>query len=72
MPFAAETFDFIICRAAFKNFTEPVEAIREMHRVLKPGGKALIEDLRGDASMEEIANHVNQMGLSRLNTLMTK
>jgi ubiquinone/menaquinone biosynthesis C-methylase UbiE len=71
MPFAAETFDFIICRAAFKNFTEPVQALREMHRVLKPGGKALIEDLRGDASMEEIAAHVHQMGLNRLNTWLT-
>ena len=26
MPFADNTFDFIICVAAFKNFTEPVEA----------------------------------------------
>src|SRR5262245_13717 len=30
MPFAADSFDFIVCRAAFKNFAEPVEAIREM------------------------------------------
>src|SRR5262245_1386668 len=34
MPFAAEMFDFVVCRAAFKNFTEPVRAIQEMHRVL--------------------------------------
>ena len=50
MPFGADTFDFIVCRAAFKNFTEPAQAIREMHRVLKLGGTALIIDLRGDAS----------------------
>jgi ubiquinone/menaquinone biosynthesis C-methylase UbiE len=31
-------FDFIICTAAFKNFKEPLKALNEMHRVLKPGG----------------------------------
>jgi ubiquinone/menaquinone biosynthesis C-methylase UbiE len=72
MPFDAETFDFIIYRAAFKNFTEPVQALREMHRVLKPGGKALILDLRGDASMDDITAEVNSMGLNRVNALMTQ
>ena len=31
LPFEAGTFDLVICRAAFKNFTEPVQAIRELH-----------------------------------------
>ena len=72
MPFDADMFDFIICRAAFKNFTEPVQAIREMHRVLRPGGTALIIDLRRDASREEIDTYVGKLGLSRINTLLTK
>jgi ubiquinone/menaquinone biosynthesis C-methylase UbiE len=72
MPFTTDAFDFIICRAAFKNFTEPVQAIREMHRVLKPGGKALIIDLRGDASVADINTTVKSMGLGPINTLMTK
>src|SRR5262249_6288407 len=33
MPFEANSFDFIVCRAAFKNFAEPVRALNEMHRV---------------------------------------
>lgn len=32
MPFDDASFDFIICRAAFKNFSEPVKAINEMFR----------------------------------------
>lgn len=72
MPFASDTFDFIICRAAFKNFTAPVQALQEMYRVLKPGGRALIIDLRHDASPEDITTYVDKMGLSRINTLMTK
>ena len=46
MPIADGRYDFIICTAAFKNFTDPVGALREMCRVLRPGGKALIIDLR--------------------------
>ena len=72
MPFEADTFDFIICRAAFKNFTEPVRAIQEMHRVLKLGGTALIIDLRGDASPEDIRTAVGSMGLSTINRLLTQ
>jgi len=72
MPFGADTFDFIICRAAFKNFSEPVQAIREMHRALKLGGTALIIDLRGDASPEDIRTAVGGMGLSAINRLLTQ
>jgi ubiquinone/menaquinone biosynthesis C-methylase UbiE len=38
MPFAENSFDLLVCRAAFKNFSEPVKALHEMHRVLRPGG----------------------------------
>ena len=72
MPFGADSFDLIICRAAFKNFTEPIQALHEMHRVLKPGGKALIMDLRRDASQEDIRTHVNSLDLNWINTLITK
>src|SRR5512136_1715707 len=69
MPFVSETFDFIICTAAFKNFTRPVQAIAEMRRVLKPGGKALIVDLRRDASRADVERLVNDMDLSWANAL---
>jgi ubiquinone/menaquinone biosynthesis C-methylase UbiE len=72
MPFADETFDFIISTAAFKNFAQPVRAIAEMHRVLTPNGKALIVDLRRDACLTSIKEAVNNMGMSRVNALITK
>jgi len=73
MPFQNNTFDFIICVAAFKNFSEPVEAIREMHRVLKPGGKACIMDLRRDISFAEVSNHVkDELHLTGFNAFLTK
>jgi ubiquinone/menaquinone biosynthesis C-methylase UbiE len=72
MPFANESFDFLLCRAAFKNFTQPVQALDEMYRVLKPGGHALIIDLKKDASRESIAAAVDGMGLGGVNKLITK
>src|SRR5262249_6470883 len=71
MPFPADSFDFIVCQAAFKNFSEPVLALREMHRVLKPNGKVLILDLRRDASREAIKAEVKNMALDWVNALMT-
>jgi ubiquinone/menaquinone biosynthesis C-methylase UbiE len=72
MPFGDETFDFVLCRAAFKNFTEPKRALHEMYRVLKPGGQALIIDLRRDASKKSIAQAVNGMNLGAVNRGITK
>lgn len=72
MPFANETFDFLLCRAAFKNFSQPVEALREMHRVLKPGGRALIIDLKRDASPETIDRMVDESGVGAINGVITK
>ena len=72
MPFENDGFDFLLCRAAFKNFAEPLTALREMHRVLKPGGKALIIDLRRDASPASINQAVDGMGLGRVNRILTK
>ena len=73
MPLADDLFDFIVCSAAFKNFSEPVQALDEMFRVLKPGGKAVIIDLRPDASIEEIEMHIRKdMALTGMNFLLTK
>lgn len=71
MPFAAESFDFTYCAAAFKNFSEPVKALDEMHRVLRPGGEALVQDLRKDVSLDEVNAHVRQSGRSRIDAWMT-
>ena len=72
MPFGSEAFDFIVCRAAFKNFSEPTRALVEMHRVLKPGGRALTIDLRRDASKESIEQAVNAMKLGTVNGIITR
>jgi ubiquinone/menaquinone biosynthesis C-methylase UbiE len=74
MPFEDNSFDLLVCRAAFKNFSEPGKALAEMYRVLRPGGTGLIIDLRRDTPISEIANYVNNMevgALSRWFTMFT-
>jgi ubiquinone/menaquinone biosynthesis C-methylase UbiE len=67
LPVEDASADFVVCRAAFKNFTEPVKALAEFRRVLRPGGKALLIDMRRDASMASIRQYVEGLGVSRLN-----
>jgi ubiquinone/menaquinone biosynthesis C-methylase UbiE len=63
LPLPSDGFDFIVCCAAFKNFVRPLDALDEMHRVLKPGGTALIVDLRKDFSPQEIDAYVRGKGV---------
>src|SRR5439155_8003840 len=72
MPFEDDSFDFPLCRAAFKNFAQPVRGLQEMHRVLHNGGRALIIDLRRDASQQSIDQAVEGMGLGIANSIITK
>jgi ubiquinone/menaquinone biosynthesis C-methylase UbiE len=72
IPLEDGLFDLIVCRAAFKNFSEPLKALNEMHRVLKPQGRAVIIDLRKDASWNEVEAYVDGLHLSAANTWMAK
>src|SRR5215469_1022056 len=71
LPFPREFFDFIYCAAAFKNFAEPVKALDEMHRVLRPRGEALVVDLRKDVSLDELETYLKQSGRSRFDAWLT-
>jgi ubiquinone/menaquinone biosynthesis C-methylase UbiE len=72
LPFPDASFEAIVCRAAFKNFTDPVGALSEMYRVLRPGGVASVFDLSKDAPRGAVDAHVDGMGLSRFNAAMTR
>ena len=72
MPFDAESFDLVVCQAAFKNFTLPRSALAEMHRVLRAGGTAVIQDMSHDATHADIEEEVNAMDLSPIAAFTTK
>jgi ubiquinone/menaquinone biosynthesis C-methylase UbiE len=72
MPFASESFDMIVCQAAFKNFNVPGKALAEMHRVLRAGGRAVIQDMSKDATHADIDDEVNGMDLGRFSAFTTR
>jgi len=72
MPFEAESFDLIVCQAAFKNFVHPASALSEMHRVLRSGGAAVIQDMSREATHADIQHEVERMGLGWFSAFTTK
>jgi len=46
-PFDTGSFDLVTCRTAFHHFPEPEAALGEMHRVLRVGGRLVLEDVFG-------------------------
>jgi ubiquinone/menaquinone biosynthesis C-methylase UbiE len=72
MPFGDGQFDLVICQAAFKNFNQPLSALSEIHRVLRPGGRAVIQDMSADADGVAIRTEVAGMQVGPIAALMTR
>lgn len=54
LPFGDDTFDVIVCNASFHHYIHPDTVLKEMHRVLRDGGRVLI----GDPYMKGIVRSV--------------
>jgi ubiquinone/menaquinone biosynthesis C-methylase UbiE len=47
LPFRDESFDVVTCRTAAHHFGDVAGAVRQIHRVLRPGGSLLLQDILG-------------------------
>jgi len=54
MEFDDNCFDFVLARLVLEHLPDPVRAVKEMCRVLKPGGKVVLVD--NDFEMHLITN----------------
>lgn len=48
LPYPDDFADYVISRSTIHHWANPAQALREIHRVLKPGGIAIIHDVRRD------------------------
>lgn len=44
LPFDADTFDVVYCRYLLEHVKNPIQVLKEMHRVLKPRGEVFIQE----------------------------
>ncbi|MEQ1876143.1 MAG: class I SAM-dependent methyltransferase, partial [Bdellovibrionia bacterium] len=66
MPFAPHSFDTVVCTFTICSLKSPAEAISEIHRVLKPGGRLLFVEhgLSDHPSVAKWQNRLN--GIQRV------
>jgi ubiquinone/menaquinone biosynthesis C-methylase UbiE len=64
IPYPDNSFDMVVCRLCIHHFDAPIEKIKEMARVLKPGGLCVVVDIisRDD---EEVAKEQNRLEILR-------
>jgi ubiquinone/menaquinone biosynthesis C-methylase UbiE len=55
LSYADGSCRYVISRSTLHHWSDPVQALREIYRVLEPGGVALIHDVRRDAPADIIA-----------------
>jgi ubiquinone/menaquinone biosynthesis C-methylase UbiE len=70
--FPDDSFDFIVCIAAFKNFKQPSKALSQIYRVLKSGGNALIADMNRKASNQQIDDYIKSIEAKGIDKLLMK
>ncbi len=55
VPFRAASFDTVTCRTAAHHFADPAAAVRQIARVLAPGGTLLLQDILGHDDPDAVA-----------------
>jgi ubiquinone/menaquinone biosynthesis C-methylase UbiE len=66
LPFEDNSFDIVISTASLHHWKQPQESMAEVHRVLKPGGFALLYDLVKNTPKEVMAEGSKKYGRFRI------
>jgi ubiquinone/menaquinone biosynthesis C-methylase UbiE len=63
LPFPDGSFDAVVSVTLLQNMPDPAATVREVARVLKPGGVAILTVLKRKHSREELEKWVKQAGM---------
>ena len=55
-----KSMDYVVCRNALHRFRDPKEALRQMHSILRDGGKLYIRDLKRDADWKTVVERIGE------------
>lgn len=61
IPLEDNYFDLIMCTNSFHHYLNPVKALKEMYRILKPGGKVYILDPTSDNLIIKFADMIMRL-----------
>jgi len=56
LPFGDDQFTAVLCSTSFHHYPNPAQAVREMARVLAPGGRLVVADATSDLLAARIAD----------------
>jgi len=65
-PFGDSTFDLVVSTGSIHHWKHPIEGLNEIHRVLRPGGAALIYDLVRDTPTHLLKETTREFGTLRM------
>ena len=62
LPFLDESFDVVFCRSSLHHFADPPQAVAEMARVCRTGGRVVLMDLVApDTDGRDLFDHVHRL-----------
>ena len=71
LPFESESFDWVISFQVIEHIEQDLEFVREIHRVLRPGGHALITTPNGPMSLTRNPWHIREYRPHELQNLFS-
>ncbi|MDD5713102.1 MAG: class I SAM-dependent methyltransferase, partial [Smithellaceae bacterium] len=66
LAFPDASFDIVVSTGSVHHWKEPVAALNEIHRVLAPGGHALLYDIMSDTPREVLRGAAKEFGRFRI------
>ena len=57
LPFEKESFDVVICSNSFHHYPDPQAFFNSVYRVLKPGGRLILQDYTASKAVLWLMNH---------------
>jgi ubiquinone/menaquinone biosynthesis C-methylase UbiE len=66
LPFPDRVFGHVVSTFSFHTWPCPVTGLKELLRVLKPGGRAWVYELRREASLRDLQTFARETGLPSL------